>query len=148
MRTLDSFADARPANHTRVSQHSLHTLPDSASSSHDPMAPDDDDEDDDGMSIHSSRSDKSLETAGLVPRLSDDDDRAIRKGKYEGGLQNGKAAASASGGNSYTDVEAIIDDEEFNDESIRDRPPADRRRDSRRKASVFSRTWHISREVR
>jgi len=149
MRSLDPFQDARPANETRISQHSLHTLPDSASTSYDPMAPDEDDDDNDGMSAHSSRSDKSLETAGLVPRLSDDTDRALRKGKYEGGYQNGRAAASASGVDHYTDDDVVIDPAHLeNERDIRDRPAADRRRGNRRKESVLSRTWHISREVR
>lgn len=41
-------------------------------------------QDDDSISVSSSRSDKSEEAAGLVSRLSNEQDRAQRRAKYEG----------------------------------------------------------------
>lgn len=64
---------------------------------------DDDDDDDGGLSDTSSRSDKSEEAAGLVSRMSDEQDRAGRRAKYEG---PGRGATRA---HLYSDDE---DDEE------------------------------------
>jgi hypothetical protein len=142
MHTIDPFSSGRPANETRDSLFSLHTVPDSAASANDPMAPDDEDDIDDAISTHSSRSDKSLETAGLVSRMSG-----------EGIPRSDKSAAARAtpGANGLADSEA----EETYDSNVsglsRDRgsntPSSSRRRSSRRKNSVFARTWHISREV-
>lgn len=62
---------------------------------------------DDGKSEGSSRSDQSEEAAGLVSRLSDEDDRANRRAKYEGGNRLGTKSTLTS-----TKQEDLEDDEE------------------------------------
>jgi solute carrier family 41 len=51
---------------------------------------------DDGKSEVSSRSDQSEEAAGLVSRLSDEEDRANRRAKYEGGNRLGTKSTHTS----------------------------------------------------
>jgi solute carrier family 41 len=153
MRTPGLASGSRPPNETRSSFHSLHTIPDSnASRAHD----DDNDDKDDTLSIHSSRSDQSLEAAGLVSRLSDEEERANRHAKYEGGKRLGSATATNARTFRYSDEEDAGNENDGTRDSIhgiaadgvfRDRSSSDRRRATRKKAGMLLQAWHISREA-
>ena len=163
---------SRPAYLTRISQHSLHTLPDAPQQQRLNDGGTYEDDDDDAVSTHSSRSDQSLEAAGLVSRLSDEQERAQRHAKYEGGSRLGRAAtAAASKSHRLSDEADLEGDDEVddNDEAafatnshgrtsinndlsaegmFRDRSSSDRRRSgARRKNTLFRQTWLIAREV-
>lgn len=148
--------------------HSLHTIPDHSSD----RLPEPDagtayhharkeeDYDNDADSIRSSRSDQSLEAAGLVSRLSDEEERANRHARYEGG---GRRLGSATATGARTFREEEVGDEEYgtayqedgsrdsihgiSDGVFRDRSSTERVRPIRRKAGVLNRAWHIAREV-
>ena len=155
MRNLTPPTGSRPPYENRISAHSLHTI---GGSNHDLIpttdgigAGEDGEEDDDGRSTHSSRSDQSLEAAGLVSRLSDEQERANRHAKYEGSTRLGNAASMSARAYRFSDEE---DGQSMRESShgiadgvFRDRSSADRRPASRRELGVLKRTWHISREV-
>ncbi|UZJ56570.1 hypothetical protein CBS101457_005890 [Exobasidium rhododendri] len=119
--------------------------------------------DEDAASTRSSRSDQSLEAAGLVSRLSDEEERANRHAKYE---HNDKRLGStiATEARRYRTNE---DEDEEREEEEQDafihtdsahsvavggsshagRPSVDRTRPSKKKEGTLKQAWHIAREA-
>jgi hypothetical protein len=150
-------AGSRPAEGARLSAHSLHTV---SAEDHHNSSHNHDGSDDDVASISSSRSDQSLEAAGLVARSSDEYERANRHARYEGGgTRLGSTATTEARTYRMSEDEEgetsrdIDNPREGNHDGAReinaprDRSSTDRRRSSRKKDSLLLQAWQISREV-
>lgn len=149
MRPAGSAPTSRPPNETRDSLHLLHTIHDSQGLEASNNQIDDYNVDDDGHSLHSSRSDQSLEAAGLVSRLSDEDERANRHARYEGGPRLGKTTADAATRNyRLSDEEEAEQTLDNTHQGSDGRVSSDRRRLSNRKRiGMLARIWLIAREA-
>lgn len=158
MRSAGSTPVDRPPNNTRDSLHSLHTILASQESVPSNQSNNfDDDDDDDGHSLHSSRSDQSLEAAGLVSRWSDEEERANRKARYEGGPRLGKSTVDAAAttirnfrlsNEEVVTAEQTFDSNDPEGSSEERRVSSDRRNNlNRKRIGMLTRTWHIAREA-
>lgn len=134
------------------------------------------DDEDDANSVASSRSDQSEEAAGLVSRLSDEEDRANRRAKYEGKSRLGAKSTHASAtyrlseeeedgererglesaGGRYADDSAVagtperehsVSASEVRDGVFRDRAGTGQSKRRGNRRGLLARTWEISREA-
>lgn len=110
--------------------------------------------DDDALSSHSSRSDQSFEEAGLVSRLSDEEDREQRAARYDSvsgpRVKRSNSLEDEIGddapNDTYTSRDSLGDDT-TTEAFFQDRSSTSQRQTVKTRERLAQQVWHIAREV-